>query len=141
MALSIGGQITDGSRFYSSVAANGYWCGHFPTGGVARMLSIDGTTRYLKITSFKVYWYQAGAADDLDRVVIYRRDNVHAADLVLDDGTNRGAAGENSFEYACAANNVLSATEEFWSFYINFIVSGSGNDWRMKGVKIEYEYE
>ena len=111
---------------------------------LASQMTIGGTTKYLKITSVRVNWQQSDAADDLDRFFMRRFiSGSGTAQTCLDDTTNRGVAGYNSYTYSITVNNTLNSTYDIFSiaiFYIKTAGGASAIDWRFQGCMITYEY-
>ena len=131
--------FSDGSRDYHQFTGASGWM-HSNDNPMPIKLTINGTTKYLKITKAKVFWIQAGAADDLSRVLIKHHVDDGTITTVKDDPTDRGAAGFNSFEYTTFANNQADANTLGFSIIIYSVAHSPASDWKLDGVRFTFEY-
>lgn len=129
---------TDGTNQYANTTALvTFVCSHML---MPKKMTINGTTKYLKITSATLDWYQVDATDDLDSFGIWQVVSGGADNTVKSDGTNRGIAGHQSFTWTSFSNNTLSATADTFTFRVVAVARSSAADFRIRGCEVTYEY-
>lgn len=108
-------------------------------------LTINGTTKYVKITQVEVGWNQTAASDDLSRIIVKEHTrSTGAINTVLDDPNDQGVAGWNlaswdevgdSFANHQADSNTLN-----YSVILYSAANSPAGDWKCDSVVYTYEY-
>ena len=129
--------LSDGIRTYENSASSLWYAGYLP---LPQFVTIAGVTKYLRITSCKIAWWQNIAGDNLTRLSIkkHRIDTLSGL-TVINDVTTRGGAGNNTYTWSLSTNNTLDATYGVFGLLI-YYTKVAAADFRLVGAEFIYGY-
>jgi hypothetical protein len=138
IAVTIGGINGDGRRVYRTTATDGWFQINAPLPHKIKLQ--NGTYVYPQITSIRANWWQGNATAQLDRILVRKmRSDTSATINVLDDPTNRGAAGDNTYTWSSLTGR-LDATYDMFKFLIYHIYDTAITNFKFMSCTIVYDY-